>query len=137
MIDMISVGGLLVLAMEAFEHRPPPPLFDNRVRKESLDPFIIFTLLIQPRAGQNKLSLSFRQKVQSKPEHEAIVVNQAKAIAVQGAKSEVRILFLGRPVAELARGHRVLLRVDDPQLPGRPVLSLLILLHAPHLQAER
>ena len=49
------------------------------------------------------------------------MVDQAKAIAVERAKSELRILFLGSPVAELARGDGVCLRVDDPQLPGRPV----------------
>ena len=121
--------------MEAFEHRPPPPLLDNRVRKESLDPFFIFPLLVQPRAGQN-IVIIFQAKIHSKPEHETIVVHQAEAIAVQGAKSEVGILLLGSPVAELARGDRVLLRVDDLQLPSGPVLRLLSLLHSPHLQAE-
>ena len=89
------------------------------------------------------------------PEHEAVVVDQAKSKAVERAKSEVRILFQGSPVAELACGDRVLLRVNDPQFPsgpvqkktnywekqgakkGRPVLSFLTVFYCPHLQASQ
>ena len=82
--------------------------------------------------------LTFRKKFQANltPEHKAIMVDQAKAIAVEGTQSEAWILFLGSPVTELACGDRVLLRINDPQLPGWPVLCLLfVVFHASHLQA--
>ena len=82
------------------------------------------------------------------------MVDQAKAITVERTKSEVRILLQSSPVAELAGGHRVLLRVDDPQFPSGPVkqknignkrgkkkagpvLSLLTVFYCPHLQASQ
>ena len=63
------------------------------------------------------------------------MVRLAKAVAVEGAKSEVGVLLLGSSVAKLAGGDRVFLRVDDLQPPGGPVIRLLIVFNCPHPQA--
>ena len=88
------------------------------------------------------LSFIFQQKIKiqatsinSQPEHKTIVVCLAKAIAVEGAKSEVGVLLLGSSVAKLAGGDRVFLRVDDLQPPGGPVLCLLIVFICSHSEA--
>ena len=88
------------------------------------------------------LSFIFQPKIKiqatpidSQPEHKTIVVCLAKAVAVEGAKSEVGVLLLGSSVAKLAGGDRVFLRVDDLQPPGGPVIRLLIVFICSHPEA--
>ena len=63
------------------------------------------------------------------------MVRHAESIAIQGTESEFGVLLLSSPVTELAGGDGVLVRVDDPQPPGGPVLCLLVIIQGlcPHL----